>query len=78
MVMTELPPELVEVIWLSPGTCAELALQRSGDGRGHDLGTGSRIKSHHLDGGIVHFGQRGNRQFDVGDNAHQQNGRHQQ
>ncbi len=48
---------------LEAGHLAELALERSGDRGRHHVGAGARIKRDHLDGGIVHFGQRRNRQL---------------
>ena len=38
------------------GHLAELALQRRGDGGGHDLGAGARIRGLDLDGGVVDLG----------------------
>ena len=63
---------------LQPRHLPELALQGRGDRRGHDVGAGARKESEHLDGGVIHLGQRRDRQLVVGHGAGQQNGRHQQ
>ena len=76
--MTELPNELVEVIWLSPGTCPNC--RSSGDVTEEAItsGIGARIKRHDLNGRIVHFRQRRNRQLHERNPAHQQHADHQQ
>ena len=43
---------------LEAGELAELALERRGHGRRHDLGAGAGIEGEDLDGRIVHLGQR--------------------
>ena len=57
---------------LQAGHLAELAFQRRGDGRGHDIGSGAGIEGEDLDDGVVHFGQGGDRQLQVGDTAREQ------
>ena len=57
---------------------AELLFQRRGDGRGDDLGTRAGIEGLHLDGRIRDFGQRRQRQLQVGDRADDQYRDHQQ
>ena len=49
------------------GDVAELPLQRSGHGSGHDLGAGAGQRGADGDGGIIHLGQRRNRQHVEGD-----------
>ena len=56
----------------------ELPLQRRGDGRRHDVRTRARIQRHHLDRRVIELGQRGQRQHAIRDDAHEQDGEHQQ
>ena len=42
---------------LEPGHLAELAFERSCDGRGHDVRPGAGIEREDLDDGVVHLGQ---------------------
>ena len=77
-VMMELPAELMDVIWFKPGHLSELALERRGDRRRHHVRTRARIIGQHLDGRIIHFRERRNRQLPIGDAAHQQQPHHQQ
>ncbi len=48
---------------LEAGHLAELAFERRGDRRGHDVGAGAGIEGEHLDDGVVHLRQRGDRQL---------------
>ncbi len=59
------------------GHLPELALQRRGDGGGHDVRTGARIEGEHLNGRVIDLGQGRNRQLAIGDGPGQQNGDHQ-
>ena len=63
---------------LEAGHLAELALERRGDRRGHDLRPGAGIEGEHLDDGVIHLGQRGDRQLQIAHAAREQDGRHQQ
>ena len=76
--MTDTPPALVEVIWLSP--CISPNCRSSGAVTVVAItsGTGAGIKSDHLDRRIVHLGQSRNRQLGECHNARQQNCGHQQ
>ena len=56
----------------------ELALERRGDRRRHHVGARARIERHHLDRRIVDFGQRGQRQHAIRDDAREQDRDHQQ
>ncbi len=57
---------------------AELALQRRGHRRCHHVRTGARIQRDHLDRRVIDFRQGRQRQHPVGDDADQENRRHQQ
>src|SRR5690348_6775616 len=57
---------------------AELLFQRRRDRRGDDLRTRAGVEGLYLDGRVVHFRQRRERQLEEGDDAHHQNGDHQQ
>ena len=57
---------------------AELPFERGGDGGGHHVWVGPGVEREHLDGRIVDLWQGGDGQLRVGDDPHQQNGRHQQ
>ena len=57
---------------------AELALERRGDRRRHHVRARARIERQHLDGRVVDLRQRRDRQLAVGDDAGQQDRRHQQ
>jgi len=57
---------------------AKLALQRGGNGRGHHVRAGTRIERHHLNGGVIHFRQGGDRQEAVANDPRQQDRHHQQ
>ncbi len=57
---------------------AELALERSGDGGGHHVGAGAGIEGQHLDGGVIHLGQRRDGQLREGDETDKQDRGHQQ
>src|SRR6202030_3537595 len=48
------------------GNLAELALERGGDRRSHDVRAGARIKGLDLNRRIVDLGKRGNRKLAVG------------
>ncbi len=63
---------------LQPWNLAELTFQRRRNGRSHDVRIRARIGGGHLDGRVIHFRQRGNRQLAVGDSSRQQNADHQQ
>ena len=63
---------------LQAGHLAELPLQRSRDGRRHDLRAGAGIEGEHLDGRIIHLRQRGDRQLLVRHGAGQQDRGHEQ
>ena len=54
---------------VEPRNLPELVLQRRGDRRGHDLRAGTGVQGDHLDGRVVHFRQRRDRQEAVGDQA---------
>ena len=77
-VMTEQPVGAGGGHLLQPGHLAELPLQRRGHRRRHHVRTGARIKRHHLNGRIVHFRQRRDRQLLVRHAPGQQNADHQQ
>jgi len=53
--MTEVPPELVEVIWLSPATGRTAAPAAPSRGRHHNR-TGARIEGNDLDRRIIDLG----------------------
>ncbi len=63
---------------LKPRHLAELAFQRRGDGGSHHLRSAAGVKGEHLDDGVVHLRQGGDRQLLIAHKAGQQNGRHQQ
>lgn len=56
----------------------EFPLQGHGHGRGHGFGSGPGEIGAHQNRGEVHVGEVAHRQIPVGDNAEQQNGRHDQ
>jgi hypothetical protein len=56
------------------GELAELALERRGDRRGHDVRTGSRIEGEDLDGRIVDLGERGDGQLGIRHAAREKHG----
>ena len=60
------------------GDLAELALQRAGDGAGHDLRAGAGVEGLDLDDGVIDLRQRRDRQLQIGDDARKQNGHHQE
>src|SRR5208283_429614 len=62
---------------IEAGELAELPLERRGNGRSHDVGVGAGIKRNDLNGGVVHLRQRGYGQLEIGDEASEQDGRHQ-
>ena len=74
-VMIELPSELVEVIWLSPGTWPNWRSSGAVTDEAMTSGSAPGIKRHDLNGGIVNFRKRGDRKLRVGDQAHQQQAR---
>ena len=76
--MTELPLELVEVIWFNPGICPNCRSKRRGDGRSHDIRTRAGIECEHLDGRIIDLRKRRDRQLAIGDESGQENGGHRQ
>src|SRR5262249_24735527 len=57
---------------------AELAFERRGDGRRHDLGPRAGVEGHDLDRRIVDLRQCGDRQLLVGDEARQQQADHEE
>ena len=59
---------------IDAGYGGKFALQRRGDGRSHGLGIGARQSGHHLDGWVIHGGERGHRKRTEGDGAEQQHG----
>ena len=61
-VMIELPPELIEVIWLSPGNWPNCRSSGAVMAEAVTSGTRARIKRDDLDRRIIHLRQRGNRQ----------------
>ncbi len=61
-----------------PGYLAELALERRGDGRRHDLWAGARVEGLHLDGGIIGLGQRGDGEGGVGRESNDHDRHHQE
>ena len=63
---------------LQPRHLAELALERRGDRRRHDVRARAGIERHDLDRRIVDFRQRRDRQLPVRDDAGQQQPDHQQ
>ena len=75
---TEVAPELVEVIWLSP--CISPNCRSSGAVTvvATTSGLAPWIEGEHLDGGVVHFRQGGDGQLGVGDDTHQHDRGHQQ
>ena len=60
------------------GHFAELPLQRRGDGCGHHIRAGAGQKGLNLNGGIIDFRQRGERQVEKARDAHQHDRDHQQ
>ena len=60
------------------GNSPELALQGSGDGGGHDLGTGSRQTGANRNRGEIDLRKRRDRQLPEGHGARQRNGRGQE
>ena len=77
-VMTELPPELFEVICFKPGELPELPLQRGRDGGGHDVRARARIERHDLDRRVVHLRQGRDGKLLETDRSRDQEARHQQ
>ena len=77
-VMMELPSELVDVIWLSPGTWPNCRSSGAVTDDAITSGIGSGIKRHDLDRGIVDFRKRGDRKLRVGNQTHQKQPDHQQ
>ena len=63
--------------FLQPRHLAELLFQRRSDRSGHDFRAGAGQEGLHLDGGVIHFRQRRQRQELVAEQAHQQDGDHQ-
>ena len=57
---------------------AELPLERRGHRRDDDAGSGARIESEHLNGGVVHLGEGGDRQLPIGHQAGEHDARHQE
>ena len=63
---------------LQAGHLAELAFQGRGDRRRHDVGAGAGVEGDHLDGGVVHLGQGGNRQLLVRHTSRQEDANHEE
>ena len=59
------------------GHLPELAFQRGGDGGRHHVRTRARVEGDDLDGRVIHLREGGDRQLSVGQNAGEQNRRHQ-
>ncbi len=76
--MTEAPKELLEVIWLRPGNSPNWRSRGAVIEEAVTSGLAPGIKRDNLDGRVVDLRQGGNRQLLVGDNAYQQQPRHQQ
>ena len=77
-VMTELPPELLEVICFSPGICPNWRSSGAVTEEAMTSGLAPGKEGEHLDGGIIHLGQGRDRQLVVGHGAGQGYGHHQQ
>ena len=75
--MIELPPELVDVIWFSPGIWPNCRSSGAVTAGGHDVRTRSGVESHNLNRRIINFRKRGNRELQERHKAGQQNRRHQ-
>ena len=63
---------------IQPGDLAELAFERRGHRRSHDLGAAAGIKRLHLNGGVIDLRQSRDRQLPVGDPAHQNDSHHEE
>jgi hypothetical protein len=63
---------------LQAGDLAELALERGGDGGGHDLGAGAGVEGDDLHGRVIDLGQRGDGELGVADKAGEEDRRHEE
>ena len=73
-----MPNELVGRHLLEAGELAELALERRGHRRGHDVGARAGVEGQDPDGRVVHLGQRGDRELPVGHHPDQEHARREQ